>query len=193
MAAPDKELLSPEECYSGQAIRRFLLLSRSLTDDTVSADLNSMPTVSHSALIGTGTAWSKPDRENIGAPRRICKNYVSTSVFASWKARDDVLEYCFSVANSKKQDIVAETERKPELDPRIDPYAARELPEFTKEEQILTWVSNERRVENIVRDRTWSEIRSKCLDFGKGNDDTRFEPEVSGKWESAYSDWKKRV
>ncbi|KAK9324421.1 caffeine-induced death protein 2-domain-containing protein [Lipomyces orientalis] len=162
----ERPALTPELCYSAETLRRFLLLSRSLTDDTISGDLNSIPTVKESKLLGSGNSWTKPEREKVGSRRRICKDFVTSSVFESWKARDKILEYCEKIANERKSEISAITARKPKVDPRLDPYEARDLPTYTKEEEILSWVAKERGVEDIVRDRSWSIICERCLDIG---------------------------
>ncbi|KAK7204484.1 caffeine-induced death protein 2 [Myxozyma melibiosi] len=188
MSRSEKPTLSPEGCYSAQSIRRFLLLSRSLTDDSVSADLNSLPVQQSSTELGSGKLWRKPERERAGAPRRLCKDYVSTSVFESWKARDDVLEYCTSVAESRKSEVVAAFAQREKVDPRIDPYAARDIPEVTKEDQMLSWIQNEREIEDIVRNRTWSVIEGKCSDFSAPTGAT--DSYATSGWKTVYSEWK---
>ncbi|KAK9241355.1 caffeine-induced death protein 2-domain-containing protein [Lipomyces kononenkoae] len=188
----EKPALTPELCYSAESLRRFLLFSRSLTDDTISADLNSIPMLKESKTLGSGSSWTKPEREKVGSRRRICKGFIYSSVFESWKGRDEILEYCEKIANDRKSEISAIAAKKPKVDPRLDPYEARDLPTYTKEEEILSWVRVERGVEDIVRDRSWSIICERCIDIGADSvsgDTTAIGDNGSG-WKPAYRTWK---
>ncbi|KAK9368654.1 caffeine-induced death protein 2-domain-containing protein [Lipomyces kononenkoae] len=188
----EKPALTPELCYSAESLRRFLLLSRSLTDDTISGDLNSIPTLKESKILGSGSSWTKPEREKIGSRRRSCKGFVYSSVFESWKSRDEIFEYCEQVANDRKSEISATAAKKPKVDPRLDPYEARDLPTYSKEEEILSWVRVERGVEDIVRDRSWSIICERCIDIGADSvsgPTTAMGDNGSG-WKPAYVAWR---
>ncbi|KAK9245558.1 caffeine-induced death protein 2-domain-containing protein [Lipomyces tetrasporus] len=186
----ERPVLTPELCYSAETMRRFLLLSRSLTDDTMSGDLNSIPTVKESKLLGSGNSWTKPEREKVGSRRRICKEFVTSSVFESWKARDEILEYCEKIANERKSEISATTAKKPKVDPRLDPYEARDLPTYTKEEEILSWVTKERGVEDIVRDRSWSIICERCLDIGADTATGATVGDNGSGWRHEFQTWR---
>ncbi|KAK9493339.1 caffeine-induced death protein 2-domain-containing protein [Lipomyces doorenjongii] len=188
----EKPALTPELCYSAESLRRFLFLSRSLTDDTISADLNSIPTVKESKILGSGSSWTKPEREKIGSRRRACKDFVYSSVFESWKVRDEILEYCNKIANERKSEISATAAKKPKVDPRLDPYEARDLPTYTKEEEILSWVASEKSVEDIVRDRSWSIICERCLDIGtdSASGATPVVGDNGSGWRPAFQTWK---
>ncbi|KAK9477623.1 caffeine-induced death protein 2-domain-containing protein [Lipomyces japonicus] len=199
----DTPALNPPVCYSPQILRRFLSLSRTATDDAISSDLNSLPTSSTTkSVLVTGDKWAKPNRAKLGSRRRPeCDAFVQNLVFASWKARDDVLDYCAAVAEQNqarfKQQIInsnkqQETENIPKLDPRIDPYRARELPVFSKEDEVLSWVGNERVIEDIVRDRSWSIICERCIDFGAEHEINEIVGDNGNGWKTAFGEWAKK-
>ncbi|KAK9468775.1 caffeine-induced death protein 2-domain-containing protein [Lipomyces arxii] len=185
--------LTPELCYTPQSLRRFLLLSRSLTDDTISEDINSIPTVSDTyKFLGSGSNWSKPDRTKVGSRRRLCTDFVDKNVFPSWRAREEVLEFCTEVAIKNKHEAVSVS--KPRVDPRLDPYEARNIPEYSKEDQILDWISKERSIEDIVRNRSWNVICENCLDVGVQLDQTKFSVVVGENgngWRHVFGNWLK--
>ncbi|KAK9450505.1 caffeine-induced death protein 2 [Limtongia smithiae] len=192
MTSLQKPVLSAELCYSPQSLQRFLTLARALSDDSLSADLNSMPVAaprpqSTSAKLIPG--WTKPPRERIGAEKRICGDYVPRSVFESWRTRDEILEYCTAVAAAAAKSTTGPatpaTSPPPRPDPRLDPYGARELPVVSREDEVMRWVGNERGVENIIRDRSWSIVCERCAEASSG---------VAGDngsgWRTVYDAWK---
>lgn len=146
-----QELLTPSSCYSPQAIKAFLRKSRKVSDDNLP---NKLPR--------TGS----------------CAEHISTVLFPAWHTRDTILTYCEDVANSSGKpgnarsasnaaiDEDSSRTRQHPIDPRMDPYGARDShrrrSDNEAQERIMTWVRNERNIENIIRETSCELLASKC-------------------------------
>jgi len=81
-----------------------------------------------------------------------------------------VLNYCAGVATSPDPDdpehVLRQVEdaraRERVVNERLDPYSARYFPREVRTESLAGLIRNERMVESIVRDRTWSIIKERC-------------------------------
>lgn len=101
--------------------------------------------------------------------------------------RSDVLSYCASVATSPDPNdpvsILREVEdakvRERIVDERLDPYSARYFPKELRTEQLANVIRNERMVESIIRNRSWSMVAERCGDEGRG-------------FEDALNEWRKK-
>lgn len=124
-----------------------------------------------------------------------CDVFSTKVLFPTWRTRNDVLEYCAGVATSPDPDDPDHTVREVEdakardrvVNERLDPYSARYFPEQTRTDRLAAMVKNERMVEQIIRDRTWSVIADRC------NLDRR--RQMSGglpAWQKAFDDWQSR-
>jgi hypothetical protein len=71
-----------------------------------------------------------------------------------------------------------EKNRERVVDERLDPYSARFFPREARTETLASIVRQERRVENIVRVRSWGLVRERCGEDWKD-------------WEEAFNEWKK--
>lgn len=140
-----RTLLAPAACYSSTTIRSFLRLSRKHSDDSLATSL----------------------------PRRgSCAEYISNTLFPAWYARDYVIEYCEKVAENKPlptqhlaaPDSPLPPQAKPPIDPRLDPYGARDefKVESSPEDDIKSWVHSERMIEEIIRDNSSQFLANKC-------------------------------
>lgn len=148
---PQQPTLSPSACLSPRGLRAFLALSRHSTDDVLRQRLNSLE--SHKRV-------------------SLCTEYAQSTLFPAWKARSSAIEYCSSYAATLRTQLNDETE--PEVqrivqneDLRLDPYAQRDLEVLkdSKSAQLTSlenWISNERTIETIVRDRSSDILRDVC-------------------------------
>ena len=57
------------------------------------------------------------------------------------------------------------------VDERLDPYSARYFPREARTEMLAGLIQNERAVENIIRQRTWSLIAERCGEPGVGQEE----------------------
>jgi hypothetical protein len=84
--------------------------------------------------------------------------------------RSDVLNYCAGVATSPDPDdpdlvlrqVESAKDRERIVDERLDPYSARFFPREARTESLATLLRNERRVEQIIRARTWGLVAERC-------------------------------
>lgn len=84
--------------------------------------------------------------------------------------RSDVLDYCAGVATSPDPDdpdqVLRQVEddkaREREVDERLDPYSGRYFPREARTESLAMLMRNERAVEKIIRNRTWSVVGERC-------------------------------
>ena len=91
-------------------------------------------------------------------------------LFPSWQTRSDVLNYCATVAASPDPDdpdsVLREAESTRDrgriVDERFDPYSARVFPRESRTEVLAMTIRNERGVERIVRERTWTIVTERC-------------------------------
>jgi hypothetical protein len=119
-------------------------------------------------------------------PSSSCWKFKNQVLFPSWQVRSDVLNYCASVATSPDPDdpesvlrqVESEKDRERVIDERLDPYSARFFPREARTESLATLIRNERRVESIIRQRTWGLVRERC------GEDWR-------DWEEALNEWRK--
>ena len=63
------------------------------------------------------------------------------------------------------------------VDDRMDPYSARTLPREARTEVLASLIRNERRVEGIIRSRTWGLVAERCGNEGLD-------------WEGALDQWR---
>jgi len=167
----------------------FLRLSRSTIDDTITQNLNVLNDPAKA-----GFSPSSTSQRNVYPPRHIlpldsCRDFTINVLFPSWQNRADVLNYCASVATSDDPDDpdtltrLAETEahRERVVDERLDPYSGRWFPREPRTEILAGIVRNERRVEGIIRERTWRIVGERCGGF---------EPLGGQDWREAFERWR---
>lgn len=95
-----------------------------------------------------------------------------------------MLNYCGAVASSPDPDDPGAIERRIEqharekvtVDERLDPYSARFFPKEPRTERLGLWLRNESMIEEIVRERSWDVLKSRCSG-------------VEGGWKAAYGEW----
>ncbi|KAF8459003.1 caffeine-induced death protein 2-domain-containing protein [Terfezia claveryi] len=181
--------LSPQFCFSTSTLKEFLRFSRSTIDDTITQNLNAL-----NAPAKAGFPPSSTSQRNVYPPRHIlpfdaCRDFTSNVLFPSWQNRADVLNYCASVATSDDPGDpdtltrLAETEahREKVVDERLDPYSGRWFPREPRTEILASIVRNERRVEEIIRERTWRIMGERCGGL---------EPLGGQDWREAFEKWR---
>ncbi|KAH7310419.1 caffeine-induced death protein 2 [Stachybotrys elegans] len=178
--------LTPQFCFSTRTLRDFLRLSRSTIDDSITQNLNALVTPARSGFDPTSTTQraSRPPSRQVDP--QSCQAFQNRVLFPSWQARTEVLNYCGVVATSPDPDDPDATLREAEalrdrervVDERLDPYSARFFPREARTETLAALVRQERRVEDIIRARTWGAVRERC-----GGD-------LPSAWEDAIKRWK---
>jgi hypothetical protein len=185
--------MTPSFCFNERALRDFLRLSRSAIDDTISTSLNALLTPSSTSPF-TATTTSRissprpPSRTPL--PSASCRAFTHSVLFPTWQTRSDSLTYCASVATSPDPDdptllsreIESQRERERVVDERLDPYSARSAAGLyrrtARTEALAQLLRNERAVENIIRERSWSVIQDRCAGG------------MEGRWEDALDKWR---
>ncbi|EWC48420.1 hypothetical protein DRE_02189 [Drechslerella stenobrocha 248] len=183
--APAPPPLTPGFCFSTSTLKDFLRASRATTDDSISQQLNTLarpPTFNP-----TTTSSRQPSHRLI--PRSTMTEFLHSTLYPSWSARTQVLRYCASVAAAPDPDDPAaadiaranEAHKEKVVDERLDPYSGRWFPRESRTEVLAGVVRNESGVEDIVRERTWDEVRSRTADGMGGLT-----------WEQAYEQWRQQ-
>ncbi|WPK25002.1 hypothetical protein PUMCH_002301 [Australozyma saopauloensis] len=136
------ELYSPEFCHSNSRIRAFLYVSRLASDDSLRVHLNE-------------------------TDAKHCALYFESNVLPHWKARAQLLDFCFGEAAKLRKSVKVEEAATAKVDLRIDPYAVQDATErtlnrFAQCAAIENWVANEREVESIVLKHSLDVLNQKC-------------------------------
>jgi hypothetical protein len=80
------------------------------------------------------------------------------------------------------REIESQVERERVVDERLDPYSARSAAGLyrraARTERLASLLRNERAVENIIRERSWSVIQDRCAGG------------VESRWEDALDKWR---
>ncbi|RKF76766.1 hypothetical protein GcM1_224013 [Golovinomyces cichoracearum] len=175
--------LTPEFCVSTVSLRgiNFFRLSRNL-DDNITQYLYSLLYQSKSDF--DPSSLSKFRSQTIGSrtlPTNSCQNFKEKFLFPSWRTRDQVLEYCKTIATKiemdENQPAIVREKGGSEINNRSDPYSGTSSNQ-TKSEILNAVLRQESQVELIVRSRTWTIMNEKC-----GSD--------SRSWEQSLHEWKK--
>ncbi|KAF1816919.1 hypothetical protein P152DRAFT_453529 [Eremomyces bilateralis CBS 781.70] len=183
---PETPELTPKFCFNQSALRDFFRVSRSALDDTISQSLNALSEPSRSPFTPStvSTRPSIPTTRQL--PPSTCTTFTAQTLFPAWNARDAVLTYCSAVASSPDPDDPGAVERRIEehtrerqtVDERLDPYSGRWFPKEARAERLGRWVRNEGMVEEIIRERSWDVVRSRCGGVEEG-------------WKEAYNEWRR--
>ncbi|KAF2722754.1 hypothetical protein K431DRAFT_221498 [Polychaeton citri CBS 116435] len=188
---PEQPSFTPQFCFNQTALRDFLRTSRSLIDDTISQNLNALLTPASQPFDPSSTSSRQPRPLGRHTPisPTACSAFKSRTLFPSWQARSDVLNYCAGVATSPDPDdpqhVLREEEdmraRERLIDERLDPYSSRYFPREARTESLAQLIRNERMVEGIIRSRTWGMVGERCGDDG------------SSDWDQAFDRWRKET
>jgi hypothetical protein len=164
----------------------FLRISRSTIDDSITQNLNALVKPARIGFDPASTTARQTEYPSKGLIDPVsCRSFQDGVLFPSWQMRTDVLNYCAGVAASPDPDdpdlvlrqVESAKHRERIVDERLDPYSARLFPREARTESLATLVRNERRVEQIIRSRTWGLVAECC-----GS------PFVS--WEEAFDRWR---
>ncbi|KID99477.1 hypothetical protein MAJ_04639, partial [Metarhizium majus ARSEF 297] len=167
---PHRPSLSPQLCFSSGALRDFLRLSRSAVDDTITENLNALVTPSHAGFDPSSTSQRTPASGSRPIGSEACKSFKTAVLFPAWQARTEVLNYCALIAASPDPDDPEATLRDTEeqknrervVDERLDPYSSRFFLREPRTRILASLVRQERGVEEIIRNRTWSVVQERC-------------------------------
>nr|POE56106.1 mitochondrial intermembrane space cysteine motif-containing protein mix23 [Quercus suber] len=154
------------------SVTEFLRFSRSTIDDTISQQLNALVTPGTSSTFDPASTSTIASRSQRPIGSDACTRFTSQVLFPAWQSRSDVLSYCAGVATSPDPDDPDQVLRQEQdarareriVDERLDPYSARYFPQDTRTETLASLVRNERAVESIIRERTWTVMRARCED-----------------------------
>lgn len=153
----DRLTVTRERCVNPSLVDSFLSLLRHGTDDMIKQRMSTY------------------ERSN-GAPRYSaakCDKFLDKELYPNWLVRDQVLGFCEKEMNQLKQELSQEygdessTTKTPQLDSRIDPYAARDLLDerdmhFGKLARLQTWLDNHKEVESILRSNSDRVLKNIC-------------------------------
>ncbi|KAF2276152.1 uncharacterized protein EI97DRAFT_433566 [Westerdykella ornata] len=167
--------LTPQFCFNQTVLRDFLRLSRSTIDDSITQNLNALLTPASVPWNPSSTSTRQLSPPNRSIPPESCDRFKHEVLFPSWAFRSNVLDYCAGVATSPDPDdpdqILRQVEddkaRERVVDERLDPYSGRYFPREGRTESLATLMRNERAVEKIIRQRTWSVIGERCGETGQ--------------------------
>jgi hypothetical protein len=150
----------------------FLRISRSAVDDTVTENLNALVKPSNAGFDPHSTSQRAPAPASgsRSVSTEACQSFKNGILFPAWQARTEVLEYCALIAVSPDpndpeatlRDIETQKDRERVVDERLDPYSARFFPREARTQALANIVRQERDVERIVRNRTWSVVQERC-------------------------------
>lgn len=95
-----------------------------------------------------------------------------------------MLNYCGLVATSPDptdpeatiREVENQKDREKIVDERLDPYSGRLFPREARTQKLATLVQQERGIENVVRNRTWSVVQERC-------------PNQYGTWQDAIANF----
>lgn len=154
---PPKPGLNKENCIEAGALRRFLRESRKTVDDRVLVTISKLGNEKAAEQIrhNAGFTGYKP----------ACDEFVRSVLQPAWNERDRILVYCEDVARLAKSEAQAQAPNVSEttVKPTLDPYAREAtLASKTDADRVLDWVETERRIEEIVRSTTRSDVYDKC-------------------------------
>lgn len=144
-----------------------------MVDDSIVQHLNALMTPSREGF----DPYSTADRQiRPGSKKSIdpssCKGFKDNILFPAWQSRSNVLSYCAGVALDPNdpdlllREIESAQQRERVVDERLDPYSGRFFPREARTESLAYLIRNERRVEEIVRARTWGLVSERCGDPG---------------------------
>lgn len=164
-------------------------MSRGAIDDSISQNLNALLTPAQAGFDPLSTSQRST---GLSSRRQInstsCTNFKDKVLFPSWQARSDVLTFCAAVATAPDPDDPDAVMRQVEeakskervIDDRLDPYSSRYFPTEARTEKLASIIRQERRVENIIRARTWGLVTERCSS------------EAIVDWNVAMDDWNRR-
>ncbi|RMD39496.1 hypothetical protein DV735_g5635, partial [Chaetothyriales sp. CBS 134920] len=189
--------LSPSFCFSQSTLLSFLNNSRSMTDDSISTNLNALATPSRTSPQGPDTLIRQPGPSQRPIPRSACDSFITNALFPAWWAREQVLDYCTSVAQAPDVDDPEASAREAynqagqarveSKNERLDPYSGRFFRKESRSEELAGFCERERVVEDIVRERSWDVVRSRC---GVDLDESFVGGGRERPWAGAFSKWK---
>lgn len=143
-----------ERCLSPSLIDSFFRVLRHGSDDVIKQKLNNTKT------------------NSIDSRTSQCKDFIHRELYPSWLVRNRIINFCDREAFELKREIEAKYSTSnadliPEIDPRIDPYAAREREEqreahYNDWKRLRNWVQNQREVEKILQIRSNNVLGEVC-------------------------------
>src|SRR5277367_381092 len=180
---PSSPAPSPSICFSTIVLRGIILLintqltidflrkSRRYSDDSIETHLND--------LLPLRRLFSNPSPTVLEPPH--CADFIRTQLFPTWQARDDILEYCSTLAEKPVEESSAPVTPIVEVSERVDPYARRKKEVWEKHDELKRVILQENGVEAVIRMRTWELVVRRCQLEG-----------IVGKWDEEIAKWKEK-
>lgn len=159
--------------FSPSLIIDFLRKSRRYSDDSIETHLNS--------LVPPRRLFSAPT-PTVLEPSH-CADFIRTQLFPTWSDRDDLLTYCSALAEKSVENSSASVTSVTEVSERVDPYARRKKEVWEKHDELKRVITQEKRVEAIIRMKTWEEVVRRCQLEGIVHDKS---------WDTALAEWKEK-
>lgn len=146
-----------ERCINPSLVDSFLSLLRHGTDDMIKQRMSTYDRANTDRRFSVGK----------------CGQFLDKELYPSWLARDQVLTFCENEMNQMKSQLSqgsgdeSSTTKSPQVDSRIDPYAARDQLEerevhFGKLARLQTWLDNHKQVESILRSNSDRVLKNIC-------------------------------
>lgn len=149
----------------------FLRKSRQYSDDSIETHLN--------ALLPPRRLFSAPTPTVLEPPH--CADFIRNHLFPTWSARDDLLNYCSTLAEKPVEVPSAPVSPSPERSERLDPYARRGKEVWEKHDELKRVIRQESGVEAVIRMGTWDAVVRRCQLEG-----------LVGSWNQEMAQWKKQ-
>lgn len=151
-----KLVLNREQCVHPVLINSFLRLLRHGSDDIINQKLNKF--------------------SNLGSEEKIkkCNEFVTNELFQNWGVRSQVINFCSQESKMMKHELDLQYRKDsskenmvPEVDPRLDPYGARQQAEekaehFRHWSNLENWLKDQQQIEYILKARDNSILRDYC-------------------------------
>ena len=180
---PSPPTPSPALCFNTIVLRGIILLintqltvdflrkSRRYSDDSIETHLND--------LLPQRRLFSNPSPTVLEPPH--CADFIRTQLFPTWQARDDILEYCSTLAEKPVEESSAPVTPLVEVSERVDPYARRKKEVWEKHDELKRVILQENGVEAVIRMRTWEIVVRRC----------QLE-EIVKSWDKEMQQWKEK-
>lgn len=135
-----------ERCINPTLVDSFLRLLRNGSDDIIRQKLSTY-------------SRQETDTHLLGSK---CDKFINDELYPSWLARSQIISFCDAQSNQMKSELDEKYTRnstsnvKPEIDLRLDPYAAKNRLEeqeasYREWKRLGTWIENNKQIESILR------------------------------------------
>lgn len=135
-----------ERCINPTLVDSFLRLLRNGSDDIIRQKLSTYSRQETDAHIRSSK----------------CDTFLNDELYPNWRARSQIISFCDTQSKQMKVELDknymqnSSSDVKPDIDPRLDPYAARNRVEeqeasYREWRRLGTWIENNKQIESILR------------------------------------------